>query len=62
MSHDRYASAALDIPDKAVAASRNNEVDVLVKVQQGRDFRSRLDGLYVGAWDRSFRKSSLDRF
>ena len=60
VSHHGYASAVLDISNKAVTTSGNDQVDILVKLKQGGDFSSCLNGLNISAWNRSFRKSGLD--
>lgn len=61
MSHDRDAGAVLNIADEAVAASWDDEIDVLVELEQRRHLRSRLDGLDVGGRDRSLGERGLDR-
>ena len=38
VAHDRYPRAVLDSFDETVAASRDDEVDVAVLRQEGRDF------------------------
>ena len=58
--HDGDPRAILNVADEAVAAARDNEINVLVELQEGRHFGSSLDRLNVGRWDGCFRKSCLD--
>lgn len=61
MTHHWDASVVLDIPYETVAASWDNQVDVLVELQECRDLGSGLYRLNVCARDGRLRKSALDR-
>ena len=61
MAHDGDARVVLDVADEAVAAARDDEVDVLVEREQRGDLRARLDRLDVAGRDRRLGERVLDR-
>ena len=54
MAHNRYPCTILDVLHQSVAPPWDDEVNVLVEVEQGRYFRTGLDGLDVGFRECSF--------
>ena len=60
MTHDGDTSAVLYAPHEAVTPSWDHQIDVLVELEESRDFGSCLDGLDIGTWDAGLRERGLD--
>jgi hypothetical protein len=62
MAHDRDACRFLDVAHKRIAPARDNEIDMPVEREKGRDLSARLHGLHKCEWKLRSAKCGLNHF